>query len=132
MSWCPQCGAEYRAGFHECADCGVALVDEQPPPVPGRGATARHSTAGSDHSIVEYELDDWTGEQRLVIELELDSAQIAYAWYDGRLQVGGARQDEVDALIDSIDGEEISDEALIDDDFGDDTEDTDGVDNPVN
>lgn len=23
---CPNCGAEYRAGFDTCADCGVALV----------------------------------------------------------------------------------------------------------
>ena len=120
MSWCPQCGTEYRPGFSDCADCGVALVDEQPPPPPRRNATERSSVAGSDHSIVEYELDNWTAEQRLVLELELDSAQIPYAWYAGRLQVGGARQDEVDAFIDSIEGEEISDEALVDDDFGDD------------
>jgi hypothetical protein len=124
MSWCPQCGAEYRAGFHECADCGVALVDEQPPPPPRRSAAARTSTAGNDHAIVEYLLDDWTGEQRLVLELELDGARIPYAWYGGRLQVGRAREEEVDAFIDSIEGEEISDDALIDDDFGDDVEDS--------
>ena len=28
--WCPKCGAEYREGFSECADCGVALVDAPP------------------------------------------------------------------------------------------------------
>jgi hypothetical protein len=131
VSWCPQCGAEYRPGFQECADCGVALVDEQPAPPPRRSAAARTASGGSDHSIVEYDLDDWTGEQRLVLELELDSAQIPYAWYDGRLQVGQASEDEVDAFIDSIEGEEISDDALIDDDFGDDTDDADGVNDRV-
>lgn len=30
--YCPECGGEYREGFLECADCGVALVAE--PPVP--------------------------------------------------------------------------------------------------
>jgi hypothetical protein len=30
--WCPKCGAEYREGFSECADCGVALVDAPPEP----------------------------------------------------------------------------------------------------
>jgi hypothetical protein len=30
--WCPKCGAEYRDGFSECADCGVALIDEAPAP----------------------------------------------------------------------------------------------------
>lgn len=28
--YCPKCGVEYRAGFTECADCRVALVDEKP------------------------------------------------------------------------------------------------------
>jgi hypothetical protein len=30
MRYCPQCGAEYRAGFAECYDCQVPLVDEKP------------------------------------------------------------------------------------------------------
>jgi hypothetical protein len=33
-SWCPKCGAEYRSGFSECADCHVPLVAD-PPPVSG-------------------------------------------------------------------------------------------------
>lgn len=28
MKYCPNCGAEYRAGFESCSDCHVALVDE--------------------------------------------------------------------------------------------------------
>lgn len=32
--WCPRCGAEYREGFSECADCGVALADTPPAPEP--------------------------------------------------------------------------------------------------
>jgi hypothetical protein len=27
---CPECGGEYRDGFFECADCGVALVEHLP------------------------------------------------------------------------------------------------------
>jgi hypothetical protein len=30
---CPRCGAEYRAGFDRCADCGVELV-AGPAPIP--------------------------------------------------------------------------------------------------
>jgi hypothetical protein len=29
--YCPDCRAEYRAGFVRCADCGVELVEELPP-----------------------------------------------------------------------------------------------------
>lgn len=29
--FCPECRAEYREGFTECADCQVALVNELPP-----------------------------------------------------------------------------------------------------
>ena len=28
--FCPRCKAEYRAGFTECPDCGVSLVNEPP------------------------------------------------------------------------------------------------------
>jgi len=30
--YCPECGVEYRAGFTECADCHVGLVEQLPPP----------------------------------------------------------------------------------------------------
>ena len=29
--YCPQCRAEYRDGFTTCSDCGVSLVEAQPP-----------------------------------------------------------------------------------------------------
>jgi hypothetical protein len=28
--YCPECGAEYRDGFVECAGCGIALVSTLP------------------------------------------------------------------------------------------------------
>ncbi len=36
--FCPECGAEFRQGFAECNACGVALVEEGPPPGPVPGA----------------------------------------------------------------------------------------------
>ncbi len=30
--YCPECEVEYRAGFTECSDCHVALVEALPPP----------------------------------------------------------------------------------------------------
>ena len=29
--FCPKCRSEYRNGFYKCADCGVDLVEGQPP-----------------------------------------------------------------------------------------------------
>src|SRR5688572_11444980 len=29
--YCPNCRAEYRAGFDVCSDCDVPLIDELPP-----------------------------------------------------------------------------------------------------
>jgi hypothetical protein len=29
--FCPQCKSEYEKGFYNCADCGVDLVEGQPP-----------------------------------------------------------------------------------------------------
>jgi hypothetical protein len=30
MSWCPECGAEYREGYTQCSECQVALVETPP------------------------------------------------------------------------------------------------------
>jgi hypothetical protein len=38
--YCPECGVEYREGFTECSDCGVALVDGAPPELPDVAAPA--------------------------------------------------------------------------------------------
>lgn len=32
--YCPECGAEYRAGFFQCSDCDVPLVHELPADAP--------------------------------------------------------------------------------------------------
>ena len=29
--FCPKCKGEYREGFYKCADCGVDLIEGQPP-----------------------------------------------------------------------------------------------------
>ena len=34
MSFCPECGAEYKAGIFRCGECGVALAEELPQPEP--------------------------------------------------------------------------------------------------
>jgi hypothetical protein len=44
--YCPECSTEYRAGFHQCSDCGVSLVNEPP------ASTARDLDAAAGHVVV--------------------------------------------------------------------------------
>ena len=102
--WCPQCGAEYRAGYERCPDCDVALADEPPPPSP------RRRTDGRDHDDSAYDLSDWDAGRRRWLELMCEGAAIAYGWDDGVLRVADVHQDAVDEMVDSIEGEELDGE----------------------
>jgi hypothetical protein len=52
--WCPQCGDEYREGFAECADCGVALVATKPgEPAPPEPAPELHGPFRAEDDPVE-------------------------------------------------------------------------------
>ena len=44
--YCPECSTEYRAGFYQCSDCGVSLVNEPPASVP------RDLEAAAGHVVV--------------------------------------------------------------------------------
>ena len=44
--YCPQCAAEYRAGFLTCSDCSVPLVHDLPPREP------QHRDAPADDVVV--------------------------------------------------------------------------------
>src|SRR5688572_18574019 len=71
---CPACGAEYVAGATSCADCQVPLVDELP--------AAAVLAEESDEDLV-YELNDWTAEERAVLEMKLNGAGVAHRWEYG-------------------------------------------------
>src|SRR4051794_2394716 len=96
--WCPNCGAEYRPGFVECADCRVPLSTTKPPDRP--------SSETVDHSEVAYDLAAWTVDKRVALELMLTGADVAHGWEGDTLVVPHRREGEVDQLIDAIeDGE---------------------------
>jgi hypothetical protein len=74
--FCPECGAEYREGYTECADCGVALVDTSP--------------AESDHPEGPFMTVFETADASLlpVVESLLDSADIPYLIQGGETSGG--------------------------------------------
>src|SRR5438094_3358797 len=105
--WCPQCGAEYRPEFSECADCRVPLITQQPRPrVQLAGDDAR------DHGVATYDLAGWSNDERAGLELLLRVGDIAHAWEDTQLMVAKARKDEVDALIEASGAEPVPDTEL--------------------
>jgi hypothetical protein len=110
--WCPRCGAEYREGFTECADCGVALVSTPPRPHADHDDDddgLRHPAVApsEDHEPVEYDLTGWTDEQRSLLDFILNGDRIPYVLNDDTLVVPHVFQAKVDDVVDSIEGEEF-------------------------
>jgi hypothetical protein len=105
--WCPQCGAEYREGFTECADCGVALVSTLPPPADDERDELPPVAAGEDHEPVEYDLTGWSDEQRSLLDFILNGDRIPYQLDNDTLTVPHAYETKVADIIDSIEGEEL-------------------------
>jgi hypothetical protein len=64
--WCPSCGAEYQPTASQCADCRVALVNEQP---------AFVDLDENDSGLVE--LGQWPRLQAQVLRRRLETAGIA-------------------------------------------------------
>ncbi len=54
---CPNCGAEYRAGFDTCADCGIAL---EPGPAPVAEDADEASEPHPDDAWAEATRRAWT------------------------------------------------------------------------
>ena len=59
--WCPECGAEYRIGFIQCADCHVDLSWEKP----------SRAEDLARHDVLEYDFDDWDDDRMIRLALLL-------------------------------------------------------------
>ncbi|MDZ4828086.1 MAG: hypothetical protein SGJ13_16730 [Actinomycetota bacterium] len=68
--WCPSCGAEYRPGSTQCADCRVALVSYKP------SALTSGGEGGSDEESL-VELGEWSRLQAQILRRRLESAGVA-------------------------------------------------------
>ena len=56
-----------------------------------------------DDDEVEYELDDWSGESRLLLDGLLNNQGIPHVWEAGTLVVRAEHEDATDEIVDSID-----------------------------
>jgi hypothetical protein len=113
--WCPSCGAEYRAGSQQCADCRVALVTEQPVHRPERGEAGEDD---EDGGLVE--LGEWPKLQAQLLRRRLETASVPVMieWTSdiggpvGTLLVPEEQADFASAVVNEIDIEdEIADDS---------------------
>ena len=107
--YCPKCGVEYRAGFTECADCRVALVDEKPqvpkdPPDPNLDLVT--VLEGNDPLLIELAKASLTdadipfyvqGEE---VGMRLLVGSFMQTWH--RIQVAADREQEARELLQQI------------------------------
>jgi hypothetical protein len=91
MSWCFQCGIQYSMGVEDCVECGVALVDEAPAHAADVGT--------SDEDQLAYELHEWAGESRRILDQLLTGGGIAHAWQGATLVVRAADEEAVDLAV---------------------------------
>ena len=57
----------------------------------------------TDEDSVAYELDDWAGETRAMLDSLLTSREIVHAWQGGTLVVRAEDESTVDELVDEVD-----------------------------
>lgn len=103
--WCLQCGGEFLAAVEVCPDCELELVDERPAP-----ALPDDEAASGE---VEYDLAEWAGEARVMLEQLLEGDGVPHAWQGATLLVPAAFEARADNHIDHV---ELATQAALDPD----------------
>jgi len=110
--WCPSCGAEYRAGSTQCADCRVNLVSERPVELD------EDDTLEDAGGLVE--IGEWPKIQAQVLRRRLETANVSVMveWSGppddrrGILLVAADQADFAAAVVNEIDvDDEVSDDS---------------------
>ncbi len=92
--WCFQCGSEYDLDVETCKECGVPTTDVAPTTADDVG------DAGDDQ--MAYELHEWTGQGRSLLDGMLSRLNVEHAWQGATLIVREADEEAVDASIAEI------------------------------
>lgn len=89
--WCFQCGAEYSGDVAECLECAVPTTSEPPDEAGAVGDESEDQMA--------YELHEWSGEGRHVLDRLLTAESISHAWQGATLIVRELDEEKVDDLV---------------------------------
>lgn len=89
VKWCFQCGIEYEDGVSDCVECGVELVDEVP----------SSATGPTIQDQLAYELHEWAGESRRILDQLLSVQGIAHTWQGATLVVSEVDEVAVDLAV---------------------------------
>ena len=84
---CPECGAEYIDIVARCADCGVPLVstatDASAEGDEAEGSRPPRAHHHEDDDEVDFDLSDWTTDERGLLDGRLTEALIPHRWEGG-------------------------------------------------
>ena len=100
---CPSCGAQYVAAVSRCADCDTELVDALDDEVVQSVGLGDSDPADQ----MTYELGDWAGDARVVLDGMLNREGIHHIWEIGTLVVRAGDETRVDELVDEVEATEI-------------------------
>lgn len=89
--WCFQCGLEFHEDVAECVECGVPTTDQPPSVAEEVGSATEEQLA--------YELHEWSGEGRHVLDRMLTGEDIDHAWQGATLIVREPDEERVDDLV---------------------------------
>ncbi len=105
--FCPRCGAvfapdvniEFASTQVLCVDCGLSMED--PPEM--------LTPSDNDDDQIAYDLVEWPSEDRTIATADLVELAIPYRWEDNLvLIVPAAAEEQVDAILDEIDENALS------------------------
>lgn len=89
--WCFQCGNEYDADVAECVECGVPTTGDRP--------QVAEDVGELDEEQLAYELHEWSGQGRSILDGMLSRSLIPHAWQGATLIVKEADEEVVDEAI---------------------------------
>jgi len=92
--WCLDCGSEWVDQLDECPDCDAPLVSDNP--------FVSLPAPSEDHAHIEYELDEWSVESRVMLDQLLGGAKIPHVWEGARLVVPEDVEDATDEFVEQV------------------------------